>query len=454
LAEKVEYIGKKDVAWSYAATILMVGAGVLLFPFILHKMSDETVGVWNIFTVITSLVALLDFGFRPSFARNISYIFSGVKTLRTEGVNHVEGSEGVDYTLLKGTLIAMKRFYRWMALSVFGLLLTGGTAYFYYIMSKYSGDKTDAMVAWLMLIAINCYNLYTMYYDALLTGKGYVKRSQQIMMLGQTIYVVVAIGMIYAGLGLSAIVGAQLISTIVRRVLSYRVFFTPEMKEHLAEAEIQDPHSLFRAISPNAIKVGLTSLGGFLVNRSALLMGSAFFSLGEIASYGITMQVLDILGRCGCVMYQSYTPKLAQYRAENNLRELRRLYGYSVLTLVSIFIVGGACWIWLGDWALGLIHSDTMFVGMPMLLVIIVIGFLEQNHYVAAGFIMANNDIPFFIPSLVSGAATIALLALFLGPLNMGMWGLILAPGIAQLAYQNWKWPSVVIRELRCKNED
>ena len=61
---------------------------------------------------------------------------------------------------------------------------------------------------------------------------------------------------------------------------------------------------------------------------------------------------------------------------------------------------------------------------------------------------MADNKIPFFIPSLLSGAATVILLVVFLWRMDMGLWGMILAPGIAQLAYQNWKWPSVVIKEL------
>ena len=78
----------------------------------------------------------------------------------------------------------------------------------------------------------------------------------------------------------------------------------------------------------------------------------------------------------------------------------------------------------------------------------LVVGFLESNHALSAGFIMADNRIPFFIPSLVSGAATFALLWIFLGPCHLGLWALILAPGVAQLAYQNWKWPSVVIKEL------
>lgn len=448
MAEKVEHIGKREIAWSYAGTAFMIGAGVLLLPFILHKMPQETVGIWNIFQTITFLVLLLDFGFRPSFARNISYIFSGVTSLQKEGVLHTAADAKVDYGLLKGTLTAMRRFYRWIALAVFALLATAGTAYFYYILQKYSGDRQDAFIAWLLLIAINCYNLYTFYYDALLTGKGYVKRNQQINMLGQAIYIGLAIGLIYAGLGLTAIVASQLVATIIRRVLTYRVFFTPELKAHLREAEPNEPKEILSAITPNAIKIGLTQLGGFLVNKSAILIGSAFLTLEEVACYGITMQVMDILARCATVYYQSYMPKLAQCRVENDLVGLKRYYLQCTGSLWLVYLLGGVAWIFLGDWALQLIGSQTPFVPIAMLCVMLVISTLEHNHSVSAGFIMADNKIPFFIPSLLSGAATVLLLWIFLSPLQMGIWGLILAPGLAQLAYQNWKWPSVVIKEL------
>ena len=448
MAEKVEHIGKREIAWSYAGTAFMIGAGVILLPFILHKMPQETVGIWNIFQTITALVLLLDFGFRPTFARNISYIFSGVKSLQRNGVAHTTSEAAVDYSLLKGTLLAMKRFYRWMALAVFALLATAGTAYFYYILQKYSGDRQDALIAWILLIAINCYNLYTFYYEALLTGKGYVKRAQQINMLGQAVYLALAIGLIYAGFGLTAIVASQLISTVIRRILTYRVFFTPEQKANIESVEPQEPKEILSAISPNAIKIGLTQLGGFMVNKSAILIGSAFLTLEQVACYGITIQVMDILARCATVFYQSYLPKLAQCRAENDLNGLKRYYILCTGSLLAVYAVGSVAWIFLGNWALDIIQSQTHFVPTAMLMVMLLISTLEHNHAVSAGFIMADNKIPFFIPSLVSGAATVLLLWIFLSPLQMGIWGLILAPGIAQLAYQNWKWPSVVIKEL------
>ncbi len=448
MGEKIEHIGKKEIVWSYAGTAFMVGAGVILLPFILHKMPQETVGIWNIFQTITALVLMLDFGFRPTFARNISYIFSGIKALQKNGVNHIDADAEVDYGLLKGTLIAMRRFYRWIAIAVFTLLATVGTAYFWYILQKYSGDRTDAMVAWVLLIAINCYTLYTFYYDALMIGKGYVTRTNQINMLSQTIYIILAIGLIYAGLGLTAIVSAQLVATIIRRGLSYYVFYTPQLKKHLEEATPQESKEILAAITPNAIKIGLTQLGGFLVNKSAILIGSAFLTLEEVASYGITMQLMDVLARCSMVLYIAYMPRLAQCRATNDIPQLRKYYIWCTATYAAIFVLGGCVWIVAGEWVLQLIGSQTSFIASDLLIIALVASFLEHNHAQSAGFIMADNRIPFFIPSIASGAATVILLWIFLSSLHMGLWGMILAPGLVQLAYQNWKWPSMVIKEL------
>lgn len=447
MTEGIENIGKKDVAWGYAATVFNVGAGLILLPFILHKMSADTVAVWNIFQTITFLVFLLDFGFRPSFARNLSYIFSGVRSLQTIGVEQASGN--VDYGLLKGTIRAMRVFYRWVALGVLVLLLTAGTAYFWFLLKKYTGDRQDALVAWIILVTVNCYNIYTLYYDSLLTGKGYIKRNQQIIIVGQATYLIVAIGLIYAGLGLTAIVSAQLLSYIIKRTLSRRVFFTKEMHKALDEAVEQDYKAILKVITPNSLRVGLTNLGGFVVTKSALFIGSAFLPLAEIAAFGITMQVIDVLARCGSVMYQSYIPRLAQCRAERDIPALRRYYWLSVAALVTIYVVGGVAFVLLGDVAIALLRSETSFLPTAMLCAVLVISLLEQNHVLAATFIMADNKIPFMWPSLISGAATIVLLLVMLGPIGMGLWGMILAPGIAQLAYQNWRWPSMVIRELR-----
>lgn len=448
MTDGVEKVNLMDVIWSYIASIFQVGAGLFLLPFILHKLSSETVAIWNVFQIVSSLVVILDFGFRPSFARNVGYIFSGVRMLKVNGIAEIEGST-VDYLLLKKTIAAMQYFYRMMSSTVLFLLLTFGTAYFFYILDKYDGDRQDAIVAWFLLCIVNCYELYTYYYDALLTGKGYVKQSQKIMVVSRCVYLLVAILLITYGMGLVAIILSQLISIVLRRVLSYRVFYLSQMKERLQGLGADGYKDILKAISPNAVKVGLTYLGGFCINKSTVLLGTVFLPLEMIASYGVTLQVMDVLTKCGMVVYQAWTPRIVQARALRDMKQLKTLFVQSVATLSVVMLLGGALWCLLGNLVIEWIGSNTCFISISMLVAFLVFQLLEKIHGIAAGFIQADNRIPFFIPSLVSGACTILLLWLFLSEGSLGLWSLILAPGVVQLCYQNWKWPLELCKEIR-----
>ncbi len=449
MSKGIEQIGKKDVVWSFFSTFFLIGSNIILLPLILHKMPAAMVAVWSIFQVISGLVNLLDFGFRPSFARNVSYIFSGVQVLQVEGVAEPTNDKPVNYSLLKTVLHAMRMFYRMMALTVFTLMLLVGTAYMYFvILPKYSESSVDLILAWLILIFVNCYNLYTLYYDALLLGKGYVKRGQQVTITGQVLYLTVAVVLILLGCGLTAIVSAQFVSVIVRRILSYRIFFKKELVAQLSNVKEENYNEVLHVITPNAVRVGLTNLGGFLVSRSSILIGSAFLTLEQVARFSITFQIIEVIGKCSAVYYQANVPKIADNRANRNILKLRKLYKNSIASMLFVYTLFGGSFLLFGDIVVDLIGSDTKFLPYVMCSVLIFVSILEHNHSIASGFIAADNRIPFFIPSILSGAATVLLLWFFLSYLDMGLWSLVISPGIAQLVYQNWKWPYVIIKEF------
>ena len=79
-------IGRKAVAWNFAATSLRIASGVIVLPLVLRLLPSQEVGLWNIFLTIGSLATLLDFGFANAFSRNVTYIFSGVKELNQKGM--------------------------------------------------------------------------------------------------------------------------------------------------------------------------------------------------------------------------------------------------------------------------------------------------------------------------------------------------------------------------------
>ena len=412
-------------------------------------MPSEMVGIWTVFMTITAFAGLLDFGFNPSFTRNVTYIFSGVRSLKVKGFESVSTeNQTVDYGLLKGVITSMRWLYLRMAIVLFLLLATLGTYYIYSLLQNYKGNHQEVYIAWALLCVINTYNLFTLYYDSLLQGKGLVKRSKQIVIIGQTVYLIIASFMIMFGYGLVAIISAQASSVFIIRWLSFHSFFTREIKQILHSAKPYPKKEIIKAIYPNALKIGLTSLGGFMVQKSAIIIGSLYLPLKEIAAYGITIQFIAVIAGLAGIYTATYQPKIAQLRVAQNNATIKELYIKGQFVLLLTYIVGGFSLLFLGEWTLNLIGSRTHLMPTSIVFIAIIISFLENNHSIAGGVLLSKNEVPFFKAALFSGGVTVILLLLSFQFTSFGLWGMIAAPGLAQGVYQNWKWPIVVIKEL------
>lgn len=447
-------IGRKDVFWNYLATFLKIASSVLLLPAILNKMPSEMVGVWTVFITLSFLSSLLDFGFNASFTRNVSYVFSGVRELKVKGYEQVAGGDDVDYDLLKGLIKAMKWFYSRMALIVAVLLFLPGTYYIYNILGTYKGDTTEVYIAWFMLVVVNSYNLYTYYYDALLQGAGYVMRSKQITIAGQMLYLVVAYALILSGYGLIAIVTAQLLSIILVRWLSYKTFFIPQLTTCLKKAVEKSPRSIVKTIMPNAIKIGLTSLGGFLISRSSVVIGGLFLSLEELASFGITIQLIGVVATMSIIYTTTYQAKIVSYRVEGNESEIRKIYARGQYLMLLTFIAGGLAIVLIGPWALDVINSDTVLLPAGLTLLAMLVSLLETNHSNAGNILLTKNEVPFFKASLISGFCIVAGLLIAFYFSDLGIYNLVLVPLVVDVAYQSWKWPVVAHKDLKMTIKD
>jgi len=448
-------IGRNDLFWNYGATFLKIASSVILLPLILVKLSTELVGIWTIFMTVTAFSTLIDFGFGPSFTRNVAYVFSGVKKLQNTGFEIVNSEfVTIDFGLLKSLINSMKWLYKRLASVLFIFLISIGTYYIYILTKNYTGSKSDIYISWFILCIINTYNVYTLYYDALLQGKGLIKRSKQIIILGNITYLSLAFILLQSGFGLISIVSAQASSVIVIRWLSYRAFFSEEIKNKLQNISPWNKKEVLKAIYPNAIKIGLTSIGGFLVNRSAMIIGSLYLSLSEIASYGISIQIIGVIYGIAGIYTSTYQPRIVFLRIKNNIPEIKKLYIKGQLVLISTYLLSGLVLITLGNDILTLLGSKTLFINKLLLFIIIIINFLENNHSMAGSILLTRNEVPFFKASLTFGFLTVLLLIFFLNYTKMGLWSLILAPGISQGIYQNWKWPLEVVKELKISLND
>jgi O-antigen/teichoic acid export membrane protein len=443
-------INKTDVIWNYVATFFKIASSAILLPLILRFLPSQEVGIWTIFSSISALVFLLDFGFHSSFVRNVTYVFSGVQSLEKEGLNTKDNfSSRINYSLLKGILEAMKWFYTRVSLVLLFLLLTLGSIYINYVIKDYSGDKTQIIIAWLLFCVINTYNLYTLYYDALLEGKGLIRVSKKITIVANIVYLLVASCLVLNGFGLISIVLSQLFSIIIIRFLSYKFFFTSELTFELSKITSSSCFEILKIISPNAYKYGITSLGGFMIQKSSIFIGSLFIPLIFIGSFGITKQLLDILVAIANITLATYIPKITKLRVDNNLEKVKEIYIKGILISNVVFVFGASFLIFFGELILLFLDSKTKLVPSYVLIGMAISSLIGLNAGISGTVISTRNEIPFMKPSIYSGIATVVLLLILLKFTNLGLLGLAIAPGVVDLCYQGWKWPYEVVKELK-----
>jgi O-antigen/teichoic acid export membrane protein len=365
-------------------------------------------------------------------------VVSGVKELKTTGYQIVEEENSeIDYSLFKGLINAMKWFYSRVAVILFVLLATAGTYYMHTVLKNYSGDHTEVYIAWAILVAINSYSLYTMYYDSIMQGKGLIKRSKQILIAGQSIYLIVAVVLILLRFNLIAIVSAQALSIIVRRVLSHYVIFTPEFKHLLKVSTGRAKRDFIKPILPNSVKLGVHLFFDFLSTKSLILIGAMFFSLTEMASYGITMNIITIIIGLSSVYYASYVPKFSALCVQHNNVAMRSLHKKSLFMLLSTFVACGTLLLLFGDWAFALIHSNTNLLPRLYVFIALLIGCHYAYVCMVGTIVSAQNEIPYWRTTVVVAILNVSLLLLSVHFTNVGILALIIIPATGLL---NWVW--------------
>lgn len=275
--------------------------------------------------------------------------------------------------------------------------------------------------------------------------------SKKAMIASRLAYIILAIGLIYAGLGLLGVVIANLIAPFILRYLAYRYFFTAQMKGDLSPyaSSKEERSHYFSIIWHNARKIGLVMVGSYGINRFGLFLAGLFLSLEEVGSYGLMTQLVNVTVSLAANYFYVSEPQFALFKVRGETERLLKRFALTMNVFYLVFAVGTLFLIFCCPPLLELIRSQSVLPGWPVLLVYSIVILLEQNHSLFSSIIVVGNEVPYVKPALLSGLAIVIGSYLTLRFTGWGIMGLILVQGVCQLAYNNWKWPLVVCRDFR-----
>ena len=441
-------LSKKDIYWSYFAQFFSLASGLIILPMVLRMLSTEEIGMNYLMLTIGSLVALFDFGFAPQFARNITYIFSGVQELKKEDVDIISVSENVKFELLATMIETAKSIYRRLATVALVLMLSLGSLYIYHVTDGFS-SVNNAFLIWIIYSISVFFNMYYLYFNALLMGKGLVKESKKAMLYSRIVYLILAFTLLLLGTGLIGLSLANLISPFIGRFLSYKYFFTPDIKNKIGPIIVsnESKRSLFKVIWYNAKKMGLISVAASCLTYMTTFVLGLYLSLKDVASYGLMIQLMGIVSTLSATFFYSVFPKINNLYIQNKKMELTRLFSLSVVIFYLLFIVGAVILL-VSPILLTYIQSNAELPSITILLIFIIFNLFEKNQAIFSNMLLLENKVPFMNASLVTGAVIFIGIICTLN-LNMGILGVVLSQGIPILLYSAWKWPLTTLKVFK-----
>ncbi len=445
------------VFWNYLTVALRSGAAILILPLVLRTLPPEELGLWYVFLGLAGLAALVDLGFGASLTRSVAYLWAGAAQLlpigiqREGGAQNGNGAAGPNYHLLGSLIATMRRFY----LLVGGLLLLvlelGGGAW---IWEQTGGlaNRDSLRAAW-AVFALGCaLNAVAGFWSGLLTGINGVKQAQKVFLISLILNYAFTIGGLLAGWGVWAMVGGQVLMGLSNRLLG-RASFLGLAGPRLDYRNPPADWGLLRILWPNSWRNAAISGGLYLLFHTGTLLASIFLDLTATASYGLSLQVVLFLSQLTAVLVHIKMPLISQLRGRHELEAIRQIFIPRMLLCMGGYLAGALVLLFLGDWLLGaLVGARTPLLPRFELGVLLLVIGLEVHTSLFRELVLTANQNPFVKPVLFS-ALTSVVLAMILTPAT-GLLGVMLAPGLVQLLFNNWWIVGQGIRSLELEVKD
>ncbi len=415
------------------ATAVRTGANLLLLPILLTKVPTSDLAVWWVFLALGGLANLADFGFGPAISRVYSFLWAGAEDFDAEGLRPPPKTLQPNIGKIRELAVAVRYLYWRLSIGATLLLASVGTLVLLKPMAGIERPEL-AWLAWGGYALSVGYALGTSSWVFACQGIGRVRELQAALMFGGITYVISAAALLFTGAGLLAVVAANAIRGVVIREYCRRAYYQAVPRSGATSPDADK--SMLKRLWPNAYKMGLISLGAFLVTNGNVIICSHFLGATLTASFGLTAQVGKFMMDFAALWLAVKWPEITMLRTQARLQEMAKLFARRLALTMGTFLLVGAVITFTGNWLLQLKGTHTRLLEtVPLIFYFAYLA--QQLFYVQFGSLAyTENVIPFFKVSIFTGLGVFALS--FVMTWAVGFWGMLVAPFIAESACSSW----------------
>jgi O-antigen/teichoic acid export membrane protein len=420
------------VVYGALATAVRVGSNLLLIPLVLQVLPPPELAVWYVFLALGAFANLADFGFGAAITRIYSFLWAGAEDFDTEGLGPPPQNHSPNYVKLRQFHSAVRTVYVRIALVAIAVLIVTGALCLIRPIRAVDHPATT-WLCWAGFVLSIAYSLGTNYWVLACQGINRMQALQKAQLISGLAYLLMAALMLMAGSGLFSMVAAMVVRSFVVRHMCRRTYLEAVPAAQEPESDLR---SIVARIWPNARKVGIVSLGGYLTQQAHVLICSHFFASQITASYGLTAQLAGFINTFSTLWLLVKWPQITMLRTQGRVQEMGVLFARRLAATLVSFAAMAILLIAAGNRLLEWRGTQTQLLPTAYL-AIFLLNCFQQLVYAQFGLLtFTENIVPFVKLSIFSGIATVVLGALLAS--QFGLWGLILAPLLSTASSCLW----------------
>jgi O-antigen/teichoic acid export membrane protein len=418
------------------------GASILLnlvqLPLLYRYLDSSTLGLWFLMIGAQTAVGLFDLGFGPTLQRRIAFA-------RGEcGSDPRVQLDGAARQKVLDLLATARRFYFFMAISVF-VVLFGGGALYKKLLSSDIGQVRDLSLAWLILSLGFATNTIAWYVDSILNGMGNIGWSNMI----STVLGILSLAAIWFALSLGTGLVGLAVVWAVRGILGPLLGWLVITRTHpwVRQGQGSWQREGFLSMVRPSVKFWLAVVANFLLVGMPRYFIGAMLGIQAVPDFTATYLVLSNIQAVFLSMATVSTPLLSQVWRREGAPGLPKYVFPPIKLVLPLLVFSNGLVMVYGAEIFKLWLGPGHFVGYPILTILCILLLLEAHHAMWQTPLVATEQLGFYKYTLLDGLISAVLIPILTN--FLGLMGTALAMTIPRIFTDNWIIPLFGLRLLK-----
>lgn len=305
-------INFKSIQLAAISRFTTVGGNILLYPLLIGKTVAEDLSVWMIYSSFYSFLILADFGFSASFGRHLNYA----------SVDPTEDAKREYSDILRAN-------YMFFSLVSFVIAIGCVMIYFLYLRSvlPINLDIFDKfIISWVIFSIYLFIGFRALEIKGFLIGSNQLEKFYQMRLVVNIIYFLMASAFLFSNFGIVGLSFAKLLSGGLYFYLGQKEIRKDGRTYKANYKERTNGLRQLKKIAPEAITIGLGSVGIYLISRTYLIYLPKILSLKDMAVYSLVFNVLVLMASISITVINSSVPSLNKLAYSMRHTDLLRLF--------------------------------------------------------------------------------------------------------------------------------